>query len=208
MPDRGDDRQTDPDLTSLLERSAAGDDEARDRLTSLVFAELHAMARSRMSGERRDHTLGATALVSETYLRLFRHAETGEDTPGPGWGDRRAFFSAAATAMRRILIDHARARESQKRGGRRPGGVLRIEADAVAAAESLEPSEFLSLDEAISRLEEIDERAAQVTRLRFFAGQSVESVAGLLGVSDRTVKRDWDFARAWLRDWLEQGRTT
>ncbi|MEM0983510.1 MAG: ECF-type sigma factor [Planctomycetota bacterium] len=189
------------DVTKLLAESASGSTSARDRLATLLYAELHGMARSRMLGERRDHTLGATGLVNETFVRLFQ--STGavrEDDGGLPWRDRRAFFAAAATAMRRVLIDHARSRNTAKRGGRWRTERIRVEADAVAASESLTPHEFLALDEAMQALEQVDERAAKVTQLRFFGGQDIASVAELLEVSERTVKRDWEFARAWLHD--------
>ncbi|MBZ0172381.1 MAG: sigma-70 family RNA polymerase sigma factor [Phycisphaerales bacterium] len=183
------------EVTRLLGESAAGSRPARDRLVEIVYAELHAMARSRLRGERAGHTLDATALVNETYLRLFRVA--GESMPPP-FPDRAAFFSASATAMRRILVDHARGKAAVKRGGPRSARGVRVSLDAIDAAETLDPQDLLSLDEAISRLEVVDERAARVVRLRFYAGQSVEAIAEMLGVSDRTIKRDWEFARAWL----------
>ncbi len=181
------------DVTRLLSASAGGDDTARDRLVELVYAEIHRIARRQMSGERANHTLGATGLVHETFLKLFRVPPV---DAGLVWSDRRAFFSAAATAMRRVLVDHARARNAEKRGGaaRRTD----IEADALAAATAMEASDFFSLDEAISRLEGVDARAAEVVRLRFYSGLEIKEVAELLDVSDRTVRRDWEFARAWL----------
>ncbi len=196
------------DITRLLSESAEGSRSARDRLVEIVYAELHTMARARLKGERSDHTLGATGLVNETYLRLFRVA--GEDTQTLGaqtFEDRIGFFSAAATAMRRVLIDHARSRAAVKRGGPRSERGARVSLDALDAAESLEPQELLSLDEAISRLEHMDERAALVVRLRFYAAQPIESIAQMLDVSDRTVKRDWEFARAWLRDAIRDDET-
>jgi len=192
---------TPDEITQLLAASAGGSGEARDRLVEMVFGELHAIARSQMASERSGHTLGATALVSEAYLKLFRDGEQAS-SGAELWADRRAFFGAAVMAMRRILIDHARAKMATKRGGTSKRPLPNFDADAVAAAQTLEPSEFLSLDEAISRLEEIDERAAQVTRLRFFAGLGMEAVAEILGVSERTVIRDWNFARAWLHSAL------
>ena len=185
------------DVTRLLSASASGDVAARDRLVELVYAEVHRMARGRMQGERPEHTLGATGLVHETFLKLFKHPAQG---PRMIWSDRQAFFSAAATAMRRVLVDHARARDAEKRGGKARNA--RIEADALVAANSMSSAEFLSLDHAISRLEEVDARAAEVVRLRFYAGRDIKELAELLGVSDRTVKRDWEFARAWLFDHL------
>ena len=193
------DRPTPGEVTRLLEESAKGNVDARDRLVSILFGELHVMARNRMNDERADHTLGATALVNETFLRLFKYVEP-DANPAEPWANRKSFFSAAAVAMRRILIEHARARKAQKRGGDLLHVAEPIYADAVEAASSMAPDQFLALDEAITALEQIDARAAEVVRLRFFAGQAVEEIASILGTSDRTVKRDWQFARAWLRD--------
>ncbi len=190
------------EVTVLLAASASGEVEARDRLAGILHAELHAMAKARMRGERPDHTLGATALVNETFLRLFQTADHSDVASDLSWRDRHAFFAAAATAMRRILIDHARARATAKRGGSARPRTLVVEADAVVAAQSLEPGDFLALDEAMTRLSTVDDRAAEVTRLKFFAGLDSNEIAELLGVSSRTVKRDWDFAKAWLAAFL------
>ena len=189
-------------MTRLLGDSAGGDRDARDRLIAMVYQELHTLARQHMGGERGGHTLGATALVSEVYLKLFRGDGASGANPIEPWADRGAFFAAAATAMRRILIDHARAKLTQKRGGRARATLPSFDADAVAAAETLDPAQFMALDEAISRLEQRDARAAQITRLRFFAGLDLAAVAEVVGVSERTVIRDWNVARAWLRDAL------
>lgn len=188
------------EITRLLGESASGSSAARDELLALVYEELRVMALSRMRQERRDHTLSATALVNEAYLRLFRSA--GAEAGSGVWSDRKSFFTASATAMRRILVDHARARASQKRGGDRRAILDSVALDVLQAAQSLEPEDMLALDDAISRLEELDERAAQVVRLRFYAGLEIAEVAPLLDVSERTVKRDWEFARAWLREAL------
>ncbi len=201
--------QPDPpgsEITRLLGASADGSREARDRLVEIVYSELHAMARSRLRSERADHTLGATGLVNETYLRLFRVA--GDRTVEvPDFSDRAAFYAAAATAMRRVLIDHARSKAAANRGGPRRDRGSRVSLDAIDAAETLDPQDLLSLDEAISRLEQVDERSARVVRLRFYAGQPIEAIAEMLGVSDRTIKRDWEFARAWLRDAIADEQT-
>ncbi|MCA9298973.1 MAG: sigma-70 family RNA polymerase sigma factor [Phycisphaerales bacterium] len=193
-------------LTRLIERSAQGDDAARDELIARLYDEFRGMARGHMRGERDDHTLSATALVSEAYLKLFR--PMGSVGPPPMYADRRSFFAAASTAMRRVLIDHARAKNALKRSpaSQRTGrGFECVAPDAVAAAATLDPGAFLAIDEAIGRLEHIDERAAQVMRLRFFGGQSLEVIADLLDVSSRTVRRDWEFARAWLHENLGEG---
>lgn len=175
----------------LSELRDASREEVLDRLVPLVYAELHAMAEAQLRHERADHTLQPTALVHEAYLRLL-----GEDYPV--WHHRRHFFHAAAEAMRRILVDHARRRTRVKRGGQRvqvPLRGLELVADG-------DPEEFLALDDAIRRLAERDPRAAEIVRLRFFAGLSVDETARTLEISERTVKREWAVARAWLYDAL------
>lgn len=193
------------EVTLLLEAARQGSVPARDRLLEIVYDELRIVARSHMRGERGDHTLGATGLVNESYLRLFR-ATGGDDTPA-SFEHRHAFYKAAATAMRRILIDHARARVAAKRGGKRGrsglGGAVSL--DVLEASAEADPADLLSLDDALSRLEGEDERAASVVRLRFYGGRSVDEIADLLGVSSRTVKRDWEFARARLQQLIEPG---
>jgi len=184
-------------VTRLLRASSEGSVDARDALLRLVHEELRGMARSRLRGERRDHTLGATALVHEAYLKLFRASAI--NMPEAVWENRGAFFAAAATAMRRILIDHARARAVAKRGGT-GAGRARIPLDVVEAASTADPDHLIALDEAIAQLEGIDTRAAEVVRLRFFGGLELVEIAEVLAVSDRTVKRDWQFARAWLHE--------
>ena len=196
------------EVTLLLEQARGGSDAARDRLLEIVYDELRIVARSHMRCERDDHTLGATARVNESYLRLFRAAgagaEDGDPTPAT-YEHRHAFYKAAATAMRRILIDHARARVAVKRGGGRArsslGGAVSL--DVLEASASSDPADLLSLDDALSRLEGEDERAASVVRLRFYGGRSIDEIADLLGVSSRTVKRDWEFARARLQQLME-----
>jgi RNA polymerase sigma factor (TIGR02999 family) len=197
---REDDRPVDPgDFTLTLRAAAGGDDRAGERLLPMVYAELRALARARMRHERKDHTLQATELVHEAYLRLVR------DTPGE-WDGRGHFFAAAAEAMRRILIEHARARGRARRGGDeegRPPKRLSLTLAGIAdlAAEA-DPEEILALDDAMQRLEARDARMGLVVRLRFYAGLSIEATADVLGVAPRTVKRDWTFARAWLFDQL------
>jgi RNA polymerase sigma factor (TIGR02999 family) len=166
---------------------------ALERLVPAVYDELRALARTQLRGERPDHSLQATALVHEAYLRLLGNGAT-----QPAWNDRHHFFVAAAEAMRRILIEHARARGRGKRGG----GRVRVELSSVDLAVEQDLDEVLALDEAFRRLEEQDPKAADVVRLRFFAGLSVEETADAMGLSARTVKREWAFARAWLFDAL------
>jgi RNA polymerase sigma factor (TIGR02999 family) len=166
-----------------------------DDLTATVYNHLRAIAQHRVNQERPGHTLQATALVNEAYLRL---AEAGVAWSGPG-----AFYHAAAEAMRRILIDHARARGTAKRGGgRRP---LDVD-DVLDLAAADDPAQVLALEGAVSRLEKEDARAAEVVRLRFYAGLTVDQTAAAMGQSRRTVLRDWEFARAWLVEDLERAQ--
>ena len=169
-------------------------DDALRRLTPIVYDELRRIARSKLRGERPDHSLQATALVHEAFLRLLggRHA---------AWADEQHFFRAAAEAMRRILIEHARRRGRQKRGGPR----VRIDLESADLAVDHDPSDVLALDAAFRRLEREDPEAAAVVRLRFYAGLSVAETARALNLSERTVKREWAFARAWLYDALRDG---
>ena len=178
-----------PDSVSRILRDLRGADreEALNRLFPAVYAELRAKARAHLRYERSDHTLQATALVHEAYLRLLGGAY-------PNWNDRQHFFRAAAEAMRRILVEHARGRARVKRGG----NPVRVTLTDVASLTQQDPAEVLALDDAIRRLEEQDPTAADIVRLRFFAGLSVEETAAMLDVSERTVKREWAFARAWL----------
>ena len=161
-------------------------------LQQAVYDQMRAIARQRLANESPAHTLQATALVHEAYMRLQRH----DSIMALG---RSAFLAAAAESMRRILVDHARTKKRVKRGG----GVKPTLLDVAQLAHSDDPDLILSLDEAICRLESVDAAAAQVVRLRFFAGLSVDETAEVMKVSDRTVKRDWAFARAWLYEQLK-----
>ena len=174
------------DVTGLL-----GDTRRSDELLGLVYRELRAIAQQRMAAERRDHTLQATALVHETYLRLLGGRPV-------AWGNRAQFFHAAAEAMRRILIEHARARGRVKRGGRHSDPVRIDLANLIDLATETDPDTIVALDEALRRLEQKDGELGEIVRLRFYAGLSVEEVAAALGLSEATVKRRWAFARAWL----------
>jgi RNA polymerase sigma factor (TIGR02999 family) len=182
------------EITRVLgELGGAHRQEALDRLVSLVYTELRAIARARLRRERPDHTLEAAALVNEAYMRLL-----GGDYPA--WNDRQHFFRAAAEAMRRILVEHARSRLRAKRGGdhvRVPLSGISVGADA-----ERDPVGLLALDEAIRRLKEQDATAAEVVELRYFVGLSVAETARTLEISERTVKREWASARAWLYDAL------
>jgi RNA polymerase sigma factor (TIGR02999 family) len=181
-------------VTQLLHAAAAGDPTAPNELFALIYDQLRAIAQRRMAAERAGHTLQATALVNEVCLRLL-------GKPGAAWAGRTHFFGAAAQAMRQILIDHARARNADKRGGARAALAIASIADLAVTSD---PSGFLALDDAILRLEQVDALAASVVRLRFYAGLSPADVAQSLGASERTVRRQWAFARGWLRDALER----
>lgn len=180
---------SDGSITNWLARLRAGDAEALDRLLPLVYDELRVLARSQLRKEDVGHTLGATALVHEAYVRLAEREKLHPE-------DRRHFFAIAAQAMRRVLIDYARARKRKKRGS----GRVAISLEDVS--EFLNPdatNEFLALDEALDRLAEANPRAAHVVEQRFFAGLTLEETAQNLNVSMKTVQRDWLLARAWLR---------
>ncbi len=182
------------DLTLLLQEAAAGNGDAAEKLLPLIYEQLRAIAQQRMSGERGGHTLQATALVHEAYLKLMGNADA-------AWASRAHFFHAAAQAMRRILIEHARQRGRLKRGGE----FKRQSLERVDLAVEEDPESILALDAAICRLEEKDERAARIVKLRFFAGLSIEETAEAVGLSERTVKREWTYARAWLYRALSDG---
>jgi len=180
-------------LSGLLEAAATGDAAAKDELLRRVYGELRVIARRRLVGERAGHSLGATDLVHEAYLRL-----VGPAGEADRWrGTRAEFFHCAAEAMRRVLIDYARKRGAVKRAGRRQRSALPV-ADLLDVAASEDPGEILELDDAIERLGSVDPRLEQIVRLRFYSGLSVEDTASALEISARTVRRDWAFARAWL----------
>lgn len=171
-------------VTQLLHAWREGDREALDRLIPLVHDELHRLAAGYMRGERPDHTLQTTALVNEAYLRL-----VGADVD---WRDRAHFFAVAATTMRRILVDHARARGRGKRAG------VKISLDEAVLLTPDTSDEMLALDEAMTRLAERDERAARTVELHYFGGLTYDEIAEVVGVSAATVHRDLRLARAWL----------
>ena len=195
QPDESDGAQDDAarrtDVTALLHRAVV-DGEVASELFPLVYGELRAIAARRMSGERAEHTLQATALVHEAYLRLVNDERM-------DWRGRRHFFGAAAEAMRRVLVDHARKAKAEKRGGDRAR--LSITA-AQLVQEDDDPEALLALDEALGKLEREDPRAAEVARLRTFAGLSVAEVTDALELSERTVMREWAYARARLYELL------
>jgi RNA polymerase sigma factor (TIGR02999 family) len=183
-----------PHITRLLHDWSTGDEEALNVLIPLVHRELRLLARRHMGQERQGHTLQATALVSEAYLRLLQLKQI-------QWEDREHFFAVAARLMRRILVDAARARDAQKRGlGVQPVSLDEAKSKAVSAT-----ADLLFVDEALQRLQAFDARKAQVIELRVFMGLSVEEAAVVLKVSEETVKRDWRLAKAWLKQELESG---
>ena len=187
------------DVTRMLSAAGAGDPEAAARLLPLVYGELRRLAAQRMSHEPAGQTLQPTALVHEAYLRLVG-VDQGRQ---PQWNGRGHFFAAAAEAMRRILVEHARRRNSLKAGGQ----WHRVDAAGVdvAVPESGSPLDVLALDEALGRLEREDRRKAEVVKLRFFGGLTNDQAAEVLGISSATAENDWAYARAWLRLQLDGG---
>jgi len=175
------------EITRLLLAWGEGDEAALDELTPLVYEELHRLAHHYMSGERAGHTLQTTALVNEAYLRLI-------DWKNVQWQNRAHFFAVSAQLMRRILVDFARARGYDKRGG----GVRAEALDEAALVTDEKGTDLVALDEALGALAELDERQARIVELRFFGGLTNEEVAEVLKVSEGTVRRDWSLARAWL----------
>jgi len=182
------------DVTQLLLRSRAGEPGALDRLMPLLYDELHRLAQARLRGERADHTLQATALVNEAWLKLVQQREQ-------SWANRAHFLAIAATVMRRILVNHAEARRADKRGGGRPPITLH---ETAALVES-RAADLLDVDAALQRLAQLDPEKSRLVELRFFAGLTDEEAAEVLGVSTRTVERHWRLARAWLRRELAPG---
>jgi len=176
------------EITELLISIREGDRGALDRLVPLVYRQLHAMAGRALSSQRREETLDTTALVHEAYLKIQGQEQLTLQ-------DRRHFFAVAATAMRQIVIDHARRRQARKHGG----GLKRVDLDTVGIAATDSAEELLALDEALSRLSELDDRAARVVELRFFGGLSVDETAEVLDIDPRTVDRDWRKAKAFLQ---------
>jgi len=177
----------DPSITQALVELAHGDASAHDRLFPLVYDALRELARRELRRERPDHTLSATALVHEAYLKLVQLERI-------DWKGRAHFFGVCAPVMRQVLISHARGRNAAKRGAGAPKLPL---SDALAVAEE-RPDELVALDGALTRLEALSPRQARVVEARFFAGLSVEETAAVLGISPATVKREWTAARAWL----------
>jgi RNA polymerase sigma factor (TIGR02999 family) len=184
------------DVTRLLDAAAAGDANASANLLPRVYAELRELAAARMAAEPTGQTLTATALVHEAYVRLV-------DVKEPqNWNGRGHFFAAAAEAMRRILVDRARAKAADKRGGQ----FAKLNIDDVALVTAVTPDQLLAIDEALARLEARDAAAGQLVKLRYFAGLSVEEAGQALDISTATAYRHWKFARAWLYSELQGDR--
>ncbi|HEV2828829.1 MAG TPA: sigma-70 family RNA polymerase sigma factor [Pyrinomonadaceae bacterium] len=175
------------EITQLLAEWSNGNQTALDKLYPLVYDELHRMANRYMKRERKDHTLQTTALINEAYVRLVEQKDV-------HWENRAHFFAISAQIMRRILIDHARRHAFAKRGG----GAQKVSLDETAIVASGPASNILLLDEALNRLTQMDPRRGQVVELRYFGGLNNEEIAGVLKISENTVTRDWNMARAWL----------
>ena len=183
-------------ITELLAEWREGNQSALDELYPLVYDELHRLARRYMSRERKDHTLQTTALINEAYVRMV-------DQKNVNWANRSHFFAISAQIMRRILIDHARRHAYAKRGG----GAQQVSLEEVAAIAPEQGRELMRLDEALKSLAERDPRRSQVVELRYFGGLNNEEIAGVLHVSENTVTRDWNMARAWLYQQLTENAT-
>ena len=182
-----------PDVTQLLRAWGEGNSQALAQLTPLVYEELYRRAHWHMARENAGHTLQATALVNEIYLRMV-------DLRGVSWRDRAHFFAISSRLIRQVLIDAARSRNAQKRGGRSP----HVEVDEALLVSAEPRADVIALDDALSALATIDPRKSQVVELRFFGGLDIEEAAEVLRVSPETVKRDWKLAKAWLRRELGQ----
>jgi RNA polymerase sigma factor (TIGR02999 family) len=174
-------------VTQLLANWSHGDRAALEELTPLVYEELHRLAHYHMSGARPDHTLQTTALVNEAYLRL-------ADQSSPNFQNRAHFFAVSARAMRQILVDYARAYQRQKRGS----GANKVELDEAAIVSQEGTKEILDVNEALQELGKLDARKAEVVELKYFGGLTYEEIAEVVKISVGTVRRDWEFAKAWL----------
>ena len=177
-----------PTITHLLVKWSSGDPQALEELTPLVYDELRKMARTYLRQERADHTLQATALVHEAYLRLI-------DQHSVSWQNRAHFFGIASQMMRRILVNHAVARAADKRGG----AAEKLSLDETVSCANEREVELIALDEALNVLERLDAQQTRIVELRFFGGLSIDETAEALHISPATVKRDWSTARLWLR---------
>ena len=189
---------TDTDVTQILSQIEQGDPSAAEQLLPLVYEELRKLAAAKLSKERPDQSLQATALVHEAYLRLV------DTEKAQRWSSRGHFFGAAAEAMRRILVDQARRKQSQKRGGGREREPLEL-----AEIAAPEPSQdVLAVNEALTRFELIDKPAAELVKLRYYAGLTIPQAAEAIGVSATTADRYWAYARAWLHEEVKKGNSS
>ena len=179
------------EITRILAEARMGHEQALEQLIPVVYQELRRLAAYYMQQERPEHTLQATELVHEVYLRLVRRE-------APDWRDRAHFFAVAAQVMRNLLVDHARARLRTKRGGGR-----KLPLDAAVTLAAVQSEELLAIEEALEELSAIDPRQGRIVELRYFGGLSVEEVAAVLHISECTVKREWRMAKAWLRSRME-----
>jgi RNA polymerase sigma-70 factor, ECF subfamily len=184
------------EVTQLLIEIRAGNREAEEKLIPLVYTQLRRLAAHYLRGERADHTLQPTALVHEAYLRLTKFHDV-------DWQSRSHFFATAATVMRRILVDHARTQLANKREGSRDA----ISLDEILVLSPARSSQLVALDDALVRLASLDVRRSKIVELRFFGGLSEEETGVVLGISARTVKRDWRVAKAWLYNEMTSGRS-
>jgi len=183
------------EITELLHKLKRGDHDAERELLPVVYGELHRLAAALMRRERAAHTLQATALIHEAYLQL-------TDQRDKDWQNRVHFFAVAAQVMRRVLVDHARTRGAVKRGG----AYRQVSLDEALMLTSDQSDEIVAIDEALSRLAQLDPRQGRVVELRFFGGLTEDETAHVLGVATRTVKRDWRVAKAWLHGELKTAR--
>ena len=188
--------KAEPQITQLLRAWSEGDQSALDALVPLVYDELHRLARRYMADERPGHTLQATALVNEAYLRL-------ANSEPAGFLDRAHFFAVSARVMRRILVDWARARQAQKRGSDVPA--LELQEDLAVEAGS-SGNDLVAVDDALQTLAGFDPRKSQVVELRFFGGLSLKETADVLKVSEETIRKDWNITKSWLKRELSRGR--
>jgi RNA polymerase sigma-70 factor, ECF subfamily len=187
----GDDPVPAGSITGLLAEFGSGSRQLEDRLLPLVYSQLRKVAAGHLRRERPNHTLQPTALVNEAWMRL-------DPQPEAGWQNRVHFFAVASRLMRQILVDYARRRRSEKRGG----ALRQITLNEDWGGAGPDPTDVLALDEALNRLHQVAPRAARIVELHFFGGLSFEEMELVLGVSTRTLKRDWSMARAWLRSEL------
>ena len=186
--------ETPQEITLLLRKWSAGDNNALNRLVEIVYPELHRIAMRHLRQERPDPTLQCTALVHEAYLRLAQKKE-------PEWSDRSHFYAVASRIIRGILVDYRRAQGAAKRGGNDE----RVQLDEAAGSSGADPVDLLDLDTALNELEQLDSQQARIVEMRFFGGLSIEETAHVLSISPATVKRDWLLAKTWIHRRLTAG---